>query len=374
MDEPQPTNAASRDQTRPLATRVATVPWEILEILPEPVILLDPGRQVLAANQAARDLFGESMVGHDLARSVRHPAALDVADAVIADETIRTAEITLPGPRSQSFTLRAAGLSGDGSAGGVRAALFLYDVTEARRVEQMRADFVANVSHELRSPLSSLVGFIETLKGPARDDKEARARFLDVMQREGNRMTRLIDDLLSLSRVEVKEHVLPRTRVAVGNIVRQVAELVAVSATERGVAVDVQCPSDLPAIAGEGDELIQVFQNLVDNAIKYGRAGSVVRVAVQEVDSTERTGRREIAVSVIDQGEGIPKEEIPRLTERFYRVDKARSRSLGGTGLGLAIVKHIVSRHRGRLVIDSVEGQGSTFTVYLPVPRSQPNP
>jgi two-component system phosphate regulon sensor histidine kinase PhoR len=364
------TNPSDLNRLKP--SQVATVPWALIEVLPEPVILLDRQRHVVAANQAARDVFGEAMAGLDLARSVRHPAALEVADAVIADETSRTAEITLPGPVAQSFTLRAAGLPGDGSSGGVRAALFLYNVTEAKRVEQMRADFVANVSHELRSPLSSLVGFVETLKGAARNDEVARMRFLEVMQREGERMTRLIDDLLSLSRVEVKEHVAPSSRVAVGGILKQCSELVAVAAGEKQMSVVIDSPPDLPPVQGESDELVQVFQNLLDNAVKYGRAGTTVGVTAREVDSGQQAGRKEVAVSVADEGEGIPKEQIPRLTERFYRVDKARSRSLGGTGLGLAIVKHIVSRHRGRLVIESTEGKGSVFTVFLRVPRVAP--
>jgi two-component system phosphate regulon sensor histidine kinase PhoR len=368
MAEPRTTQPqASPPPAR--ASRVATVPWEIIEALPEPVILLDKARTVVSANHAAREIFGETMVGVDLARSVRHPAALEVADAVIAEEISRTADVTLASPVSQSFMLRAAGLTGDGSPGGVRAALFFYNVTEAKRVEQMRADFVANVSHELRSPLSSLVGFIETLKGAARNDEQARARFLDVMQREGERMTRLIDDLLSLSRVEVKEHVAPSSRVEVPAILGQVAELVAGAAAERNMTISVDAEPELSPVQGEPDELIQVFQNLMDNAIKYGREGSAVTVVAREIDSTQESGRREVEVSVTDDGEGIPREQIPRLTERFYRVDKARSRSLGGTGLGLAIVKHIVSRHRGRLRIESTEGKGSTFTVSLRVPR-----
>jgi two-component system phosphate regulon sensor histidine kinase PhoR len=230
----------------------------------------------------------------------------------------------------------------------------------------MRADFVANVSHELRSPLSSLLGFIETLRGAARDDPAATERFLGIMESEAQRMTRLINELLVLSKVETEEHIRPEDTIDLRPVLVQVAATLGVRAKERGMDIDVDLPEDLPLIAGNPDELTQVFQNLISNAVSYGSPDTSIRVVVAaraQIPGTESPGA---SVSVINLGEGIPPEDISRLTERFYRVDKGRSRSMGGTGLGLAIVKHIVAHHRGFLDIKSQPGQETTFTVYLP--------
>jgi len=342
------------------------VPVTVFDALPDPVILLDGEREVRAANLAAKELFDSRMVGVDLALSLRHPTVLSCVDAVLSGEPVKRAQIALPVPVARNFEVFAIGLSARvPRAKAVRVVLVLHDLTVAARAEQMRADFVANVSHELRTPLSALVGFIETLKGPARDDPAARDHFLDIMQRESERMARLIGDLLSLSRVEVNEHVQPRDAVDLAKVLRTVAEVLAVPATARRIAIEVALPDPLPAVSGDEDQLAQVFQNLVDNAIKYSREGSRVTVEAEVVERIPESGVRGVKVAVRDEGEGIPAEHIPRLTERFYRIDKARSRSIGGTGLGLAIVKHIVSRHRGRLKVESQEGHGSTFTVFL---------
>jgi two-component system phosphate regulon sensor histidine kinase PhoR len=226
----------------------------------------------------------------------------------------------------------------------------------------MRADFVANASHELRTPLSSLMGFIETLRGPARDDAAARERFLGIMQQQAERMSRLVNDLLSLSRIELDEHVQPTGRVSVGPLLQSVADALELKAQRRGQRLELDLAPELPQVTGDSDQLYQVFQNLVSNAINYGRQGGIVGISAR----LARGARGGLTVSIRDQGEGIAKEHLPRLTERFYRVDPARSRAVGGTGLGLAIVKHIVSRHRGRLEIDSEVGRGSIFTVHLP--------
>ncbi len=248
------------------------------------------------------------------------------------------------------------------------AILALLDVTALKRAEQLRADFVANASHELKTPLASLMGFIETLRGPARDDSEARARFLSIMQEQGERMARLVEDLLSLSRIEMQEHSPPTQATDLGQILQRVTDALEIKAARRGMKLTLDLGS-LPPVLGESEELQQVFQNLVDNAVKYGKPGTPVTVEARLLQGEEeriaRLGRPAVAVAVIDQGDGIAREHLPRLTERFYRVDTARSRQMGGTGLGLAIVKHIVSRHRGRLEIDSELGKGSTFTVYL---------
>jgi len=227
----------------------------------------------------------------------------------------------------------------------------------------MRADFVANASHELRTPLAGLVGFVETLQGPARNDRRAQERFLAIMAEQTDRMRRLVEDLLSLSRIEQREHEPPTARVDVGGVLRGVRDLIGMKARDRDVAIEFDIAPDLPTVIGDADELTMVFQNLVDNAVKYTAPGTSVQVAVRVEDG-------KLIVAVGDHGEGIAPHHVERLTERFYRVDNARSREMGGTGLGLAIVKHALSRHRGRLEIDSELGRGSTFTVVLPLPAA----
>jgi two-component system phosphate regulon sensor histidine kinase PhoR len=228
----------------------------------------------------------------------------------------------------------------------------------------MRADFVANASHELRTPLTSLIGYLETLQGAARDDAVARERFVTIMLDQARRMTRLVQDLLSLSRIEQREHTPPTGRVGLEPLLRGVAETLAVNAHNRGMTIALRLAPGLPDVAGDRDELAQLFQNLLDNAVKYGRPDTEVTVSAHAVGRDDGVGA--VAVAVRDRGAGIPRHHLPRLTERFYRVDPARSRDLGGTGLGLAIVKHIASRHRGHLAIDSREGEGTTVTVTLP--------
>jgi two-component system, OmpR family, phosphate regulon sensor histidine kinase PhoR len=224
----------------------------------------------------------------------------------------------------------------------------------------MRADFVANASHELRTPLASLSGFIETLQGSARNDAQARERFLDIMKAQATRMARLIDDLLSLSRIELKAHVQPTHQVDLASIVRQVADGLQTLARDRGVEVKINLLPEPLMVRGDRDELIRVFENLVENALKYGASGKRIDIAIAAGDD-------EALVAVRDYGPGIAPEHLPRLTERFYRVDVTESRAQGGTGLGLALVKHILHRHRARLGIDSAPGKGATFTVRLPL-------
>jgi two-component system phosphate regulon sensor histidine kinase PhoR len=239
------------------------------------------------------------------------------------------------------------------------------DLTPLRQVEEMRADFVANASHELRTPLASLSGFIETLQGSARDDPAAQKRFLPIMQAQATRMARLIDDLLSLSRIELNEHRHPATPVDVVPLVRQVVDGLQTLARDREVVINIKAPPQPLVVLGERDELIRVFENLIENALKYGAPGKRVDItmAISEVGDAAP----ELVISVRDFGPGIAPEHLPRLTERFYRVDVYDSRAQGGTGLGLALVKHILNRHRGRLSISSVQGQGATFTAHIPL-------
>jgi two-component system phosphate regulon sensor histidine kinase PhoR len=235
-------------------------------------------------------------------------------------------------------------------------------------VERMRADFVANVSHELRTPLTSLIGFIETLQGPASDDPPAQQRFLGIMAEQGARMNRLIDDLLSLSRIELTEHQSPSESVDLKALISGLVAGFEPRLAQRKSRIELRFAEGLPTIAGDADQIAQVMQNLLDNAVKYGRDGSSIGLTVALAQPGERWPKRAgLTIAVADQGGGIPREHIPRLTERFYRVDKGRSRAVGGTGLGLAIVKHIVNRHRGQLAIESEVGVGTTVSVWLPL-------
>ena len=338
----------------------------IVENLPDPLIILDSRRHIVRANPAAEELFGTGIAGRDLTEVLRAPALLDTIDAVLEGEEKMVLDFSIPGPVQRTFNARAARLPSTTREGAV-AILSLHDLTSLKRAEQLRADFVANASHELRTPLSSLLGFIETLRGPAREDEEARLRFLTIMHDQALRMARLVEDLLSLSRIEMKEHTPPTGASDLSRLLRSVANGLEIPARAKSMHIVVEA-GELPPVTGDSDELTQVFQNLMDNAIKYGRAGTEVKVrATADPAAGQRLDGKAVVVSVADQGEGISREHVPRLTERFYRVDRARSRQLGGTGLGLAIVKHVVNRHRGALEVSSVEGEGSTFTVYLPV-------
>ena len=359
---------------QPAEAPVDTEPVErrILDELPDPVILLNASRNIISANQAARKLFNITEMGRDLTTALRHPAVLDAVDLSLAGGTPDPVEFELVAGVPVTFEVQVAAVPRPDDEDGVRVVILLHDVTDTKRVDEVRADFVANVSHELRSPLAALAGFIETLIGPAKDDPAAREKFLGIMNNEAQRMTRLIEDLLSLSRVEANEHIRPEDEVEIETLIGEVVDAYSNRCTESGSSIDVDLPDDLPNVLGDHDQLSQVFQNLIDNALKYGGPGKLVRVTASPVERLPESGVHGIAVSVQDQGDGIPADHIPRLTERFYRVDKARSRGLGGTGLGLAIVKHIVSRHRGHILIESTPESGSTFTVTLPTFSQDP--
>ncbi len=330
----------------------------LLERLPDPIILFGADRAIVRLNATAR-----STLGPGVPALLRHPgfrAALERAQQRGTDEF---AEIGLPVPIARELHLSVLAMPGITK----QMLVVLSDRTRERAIERMRADFVANASHELRTPLTSLIGFIDTLRGPAADDPAAQARFLGIMAEQSQRMNRLIDDLLSLSRVELTEHVLPSGRVGVESLVDGLAAGFGPLLAGRQVTLGLDVASGLPDVTGDEDQLWQVLQNLMENAIKYGRDGGRVVVAAQ---AGPRTGQAGVLISVRDDGPGIASTHIPRLTERFYRVNTHRSRAVGGTGLGLAIVKHIVSRHRGQLRIESVEGSGTTVTIWLPAALS----
>ena len=350
-----------------VVTEVAAAP------LPPPVdrislgVLSDPalivvGDIAVAANADARRLFGDRIAGSDLRLTLRHPVVLDAVAET--RQTGQTVEREIAGLGSgnvgnSAWRMRSVD-AGDG-----RVLVVFDDITQARLTERMRVDFVANASHELRTPLATLSGFIETLQGPAAEDEPARRRFLDIMAREAARMSRLIDDLLSLSRIELDKHVRPVMRLDLGAVIADVGKTLAMrlESDQRQLIIDE--PAPLPPVIGDRDQLLQVLHNLVSNALKYGRSGTPITVrAVAE--PAPPGGHPMVRLTVCDQGEGIAAEHLPRLTERFYRVDSVRSRTMGGTGLGLAIVKHIVERHRGVLEITSVLGEGSSISFTLP--------
>jgi two-component system phosphate regulon sensor histidine kinase PhoR len=330
----------------------------IIERLPDPLIVLGPTRSVDRANEAARAAFGA-----DLPAVLRHPTLRGAIDRATAQNLVQTADLALPVPVAREVQATVIRL-----ADGGLTVLVLSDRTRERAVERMREDFVANASHELRTPLASLVGFIETLRGPAADDPPAQQRFLGIMAEQATRMNRLIDDLLSLSRIELTEHQAPVGRFDIDSAIRSIAAGFEPRLAERRMTLLLTVEPDLPEVPGDIDQIEQVLQNLLDNAVKYGREGGVVRVRAGRAAAQSRwPSRGGVVISVADDGAGIPRAHLSRLTERFYRVDKGRSRAAGGTGLGLAIVKHIVNRHRGQLVIESEEGAGSVFSVWLPL-------
>ena len=362
------TLAAGWRRQRASIDNLAQSAQAIVDGLPDPLIGVDRQRRIVRTNRAARVLLGSIGAERDLSTVLRHPVLLAAIDALLEtaadgnfvnpDET--AVDLVLSGVPEVEVTAHARRLP-RAAADGSLALIVLHDTTALRRAERMRADFVANASHELKTPIAGLAGFIETLRGPARDDTAARERFLGIMAEQAERMRRLVDDLLMLSRIEQHEHARPDREVDIARVLAGVKDLLQLKAASRGVTVEIVLDAGLPRVIGDYDELTIVFQNLIDNAIKYARPASTVRVAGRPA------GPERLAVSVSDDSDGIPAAHLPRLTERFYRVDTARSRQLGGTGLGLAIVKHVVNRHRGRLDIQSTPGKGSVFTVTLPV-------
>jgi two-component system phosphate regulon sensor histidine kinase PhoR len=364
----------------------------MLEAFEDPVLLVtgdEPddlvGRRLIYANAAARELFRTSRASGPLVTVVRDPKVLEVVDEALFGRIASEAPYAAGGVQDRAWKARARPLQG---AQGQRLALLtLRDETELRRSERTRADFLANASHELRTPLASLTGFIETLRGHARDDPAARDRFLGIMHDQAERMARLIEDLMSLSRIELNEHIPPLGRADLRLTVRDVIDALEPMAADKAVSFEARLP-EAPALAwpADRDQIVQVIQNLAENAIKYAPMGSTVTVEVlpdvsaDEAMAVRRPGaahlslltpdhaadQRYIVLRVADSGAGMAREHLPRLTERFYRVEGQRPGERPGTGLGLAIVKHIVNRHRGGLTVESAPGEGAAFTVYLP--------
>jgi two-component system phosphate regulon sensor histidine kinase PhoR len=339
----------------------------VVDAVPEPAIALDGAGQIVHANRRAEELFGARRRSGHLASMSRDPELLAAVDDVLASRQGRAVELQTRVPVERRLLAIVAALDTSASRGGGPALLISFrDLTEQDRLARMRADFVANASHELRTPLASLRGFVETLQGAAKDDPEARERFLKVMSEQAERMSRLVDDLLSLSRVEMREHLPLVERVDLNDALARVIQALQPLAAKTDTTIAFEALSEPAIVRGDRDELVQVFQNLIQNAVKYGKAGGRIEVRVAREPAAAGRPARYLA-SVKDEGPGIAPQHLPRLTERFYRVNVAASREKGGTGLGLAIVKHILNRHRGELLVDSKVGQGSTFTVALPV-------
>ena len=348
--EPQPRPGDSLSVLPPLTGL-------LLEQLPMPVMLLDESQRIMFANRFMQELFGPDLERRPVSAVLRNPEVLEAIEQGNRGAQA-SVDFTLPVPIERHFEAFTARIHSSPPV----TALIFHDLTAVRRSEQMRADFIANVSHELRTPLAAVSGFIDTLRGHAREDEEAREKFLDIMAVEAARMRRLIDDLLSLTRIEMNEHVPPSGRIELTGVIREVAAALAPLAKAERITIEISAGGGLPPVVGQRDEMIQLFQNLIHNAIKYGREGGHVWISLGPAAEGGM-----VFVTVRDDGEGIESSAVPRLTERFYRVDVKRSREKGGTGLGLAIVKHIVNRHQGRLTIESRQGEGSSFTVLLPV-------
>lgn len=328
----------------------------VLNAIDLPVFVLGRDAALRDQNLAAEKAFGGLEPGLHISARFRSPGVLDMVRETIATDEPNQIEHSERLPSERVYIVRSSPLHIEGA----KEDLFLLsfkDISELRRIDRMRSDFVANASHELRTPLASLRGFIETMQGPARGDPKAQERFLAIMLEQANRMSRLVDDLLSLSRLELKAHLAPDQMVDLVPVIGHVRDSLAPLAAELDVEIRLHMPQEKVEVLGDRDELVQVFENLIENACKYGQEGKTVDVHVRSPAGGS------VEVSVIDHGPGIPSEHVPRLTERFYRVSVTDSRSKKGTGLGLAIVKHILTRHRARLIVKSEIDQGTEFTV-----------
>ncbi len=334
---------------------------DLAAAVPDPIVMVDARGTVRYVNEAAISFFGPIPQGTILTHRFRTPDMQRLMDTLLREGRAGAIDYGERVPMERAFRIFATPLG----AGSGLYMIHFKDQSETRRIDRMRADFIANASHELRTPLASISGFIETLRGPARNDEKARDNFLQIMQTQTSRMARLIDDLLTLSRIEMKPHLPSREKLDLVDTIASVVDSLGYLAAEYGVEVVFARPPGPMLVSGSRDELIQVFVNLLENACKYGQAGGRVDITIERV---EEGPNPEIATTFRDYGPGIAEEHIPRITERFYRIDAEKSRVKNGTGLGLAIVKHILTRHEGRLTVRSRPGEGAAFTVYLPEP------
>ncbi|WP_118135986.1 cell wall metabolism sensor histidine kinase WalK [Oceanicella sp. SM1341] len=336
---------------------------ELMELLPQPLFLIEQGGRIGYANLAARDMFPRLSQARHFANLLRAPAFVEAVNAAFEADEVQEAEFVLYQGGELHLRAHVCPTRGELADAGAPVLVLVEDRTHDRKIEALRSDFIANASHELKTPLASILGSIETLQGPARDDPAGQARFLALMARQAERMKRLVEDLLSLSQIELGEHLAPRTECDLVDAAREAAAAVSPLMKKQGVTLETALPAAPHPVRGDRDQLIQVFVNLLENALKYGRPEG--RVVLASADDDPRFPGM-WGVSVIDDGPGIAREHVPRLTERFYRVSAKASRDKGGTGLGLAIVKHVLNRHRGELQIESAPGAGSRFTVRVP--------
>jgi len=350
----------------------------LIDGLPSPMLILNENNLLLFANEAMRSLYEIPRERQDISAIIRSPELLEAIQIVARTKDSQTIQLTQRLPIKRQFILTItwildASISPSQESGDSPAmVVHFHDLSQQEQVNRMRSDFIANASHELRTPLASLLGFIETLQGPARNDEQARDKFLEVMAAQGKRMTRLIDDLLSLSRIEMNAHTHLSDKVDVTVLMRETLDVLEPLSQSQNISLSLDIGEEPIYVIGDKDELSQVFQNLVHNAIKYGQpdqrnenSGPQVEITVSNKRDNHEAADK-IYINIKDQGVGIAAKHIPRLTERFYRVDVEKSREKGGTGLGLAIVKHILTHHKGELKIKSTPGNGSVFTIILP--------
>ncbi|MCH2164694.1 MAG: ATP-binding protein [Marinovum sp.] len=336
---------------------------DLIDVLPGPVVVIGSDERIAMINPAGRTVLGTALTGRHYISALRQPSLLAAVESVLKTGVMAGARYSTKDDSGNDITYVV-------SITRIQTALVLHfeDLTDRHSADQMRRDFVANVSHELRTPLTALMGFIETmLRGPAKDDPVAQERFLTIMEAEAGRMNRLVGDLMSLNRVETQERLRPTDPVDLGALLGSVAHGLTQLADEAQVKLEVRVPEAEITVPGDDDQLRQVVTNLIENAIKYGCDGGKVMIALLPPSFDTRLRREVVEIVVRDYGPGIDPVHLPRLTERFYRIDTHRSREQGGTGLGLAIVKHIANRHRGRLHVESELGQGSSFSVILPI-------
>ena len=392
MSEPVPAAIKDTSVDRP---DEAALLADVFETVTDPIMIVAggeaddiAGRRIMLANGAARDMF--RIAGHSstlLVSVIREPSVLEAVDeALFADISARV-DFLSGGASERNWRALVTPLPKRAGQNEALALLALRDETDLRRIERMRVDFLANASHELRTPLASLSGFIETLKGHAKDDPKARDRFLDIMATQADRMSRLVADLLSLSRIELNEHIAPSGRVDLSRATSDVVDAVSVLSQERQVSIRAELGLGGADVTGDRDEIVQVVQNLVDNALKYSSAGGQIEITIERDRTLDESFRsrmedstrlslvtpdreqsaRYVVVTVRDHGPGMAREHLPRLTERFYRVEGQKSGERQGTGLGLAIVRHIVIRHRGALSVESALGSGALFAAAFPL-------
>jgi len=363
---PAPAPVDGAPQGQPLVTLPTPGIVAFADALTEPVIVIDRRGLVVHRNGAAKSQFAGVAIGVPVTLSLRNPDLVRAIERARQDGVTSSIELheTVPSETWNKVVVAPLRLPGrDWETDEQRLlAITFQSLTELKRVDAMRADFIANASHELRTPLASLLGFIETLQGPAARDDTARERFLGIMRNQAERMSRLIEDMLSLSRIEMHQHLRPTGQVDLARLVREVADVFETRATDAGIALKLEISPTTATVTGDNNQLYEVVENLIDNAFKYGGPQAHVTVAL---DATTRPGFA-YSLSVTDNGPGVAEEHVPRLTERFYRTGESQDRKKKGTGLGLAIVKHIVTRHRGLITIRSRPGDGMRVEILLP--------